>query len=78
MCRLTLRRCWWQFSSVPPGLLDVVVNINGIFIERKVRKRLMSGMQAMWSLGNFAGAAFFALLLQFRLPGKALPWPVPS
>lgn len=55
------------------GLLDVVVNINGIFIERKVRKRLMSGMQAMWSLGNFAGAAFFALLLQFRLP-----WPVPS
>lgn len=45
------------------GLLDVVVNINGIFIERKVHKRLMSGLQAMWSLGNFAGAAFFASLL---------------
>ena len=45
------------------GLLDVVVNINGIFIERQVHKRLMSGLQAMWSLGNFAGAAFFASLL---------------
>lgn len=45
------------------GLLDVVVNINGIFIERKVHKRLMSGLQAMWSLGNFAGAAFFASML---------------
>ena len=45
------------------GLLDVVVNINGLFIERKVHKRLMSGLQAMWSLGNFAGAAFFASLL---------------
>lgn len=54
------------------GLLDVVVNINGIFIERKVRKRLMSGMQAMWSLGNFAGAAFFALMLQFRLPWQGV------
>lgn len=45
------------------GLLDVVVNINGIFIERKVHKRLMSGLQAMWSLGNFAGATFFASML---------------
>ena len=54
------------------GLLDVVVNINGIFIERKVRKRLMSGMQAMWSLGNFAGAAFFAMLLQFQLPWQGV------
>jgi predicted MFS family arabinose efflux permease len=45
------------------GLLDVVVNINGILIERKVHKRLMSGLQAMWSLGNFAGAAFFASML---------------
>lgn len=45
------------------GLLDVVVNINGIFIERKVRKRLMSGMQAMWSLGNFAGAALAGAVL---------------
>lgn len=54
------------------GLLDVVVNINGIFIERKVRKRLMSGMQAMWSLGNFSGAAFFALLLHFRFPWQGV------
>ena len=49
------------------GLMDVVVNINGIFIERKVRTRIMSGLQAMWSLGNFMGAAFFAFLLQFHL-----------
>lgn len=54
------------------GLLDVVVNINGIFIERKVRKRLMSGLQAMWSLGNFAGAAFFAALLHLGLYWKVV------
>ena len=53
------------------GLMDVVVNINGIFIERKVKTRIMSGLQAMWSLGNFMGAAFFAFLLQFQLPGGA-------
>lgn len=50
------------------GLLDVTVNINGVFIERKVHHRLMSGMQAMWSLGNFAGAGFFALFLSIGLP----------
>lgn len=54
------------------GLLDVVVNINGIYIERKVRKRLMSGMQAMWSLGNFAGAAFFAACLHVGLPWQGV------
>lgn len=50
------------------GLLDVVVNINGIFIERKVHKRLMSGLQAMWSLGNFAGAVFIGLCVCFFAP----------
>ena len=52
------------------GLSDVVVNINGIYIERKIHKRLMSGLQAMWSLGNFSGAAFFALLLSLGLYWK--------
>ena len=54
------------------GLMDVVVNINGIFIERKVKTRIMSGLQAMWSLGNFMGAAFFAFLLQFQLPWRGV------
>lgn len=52
------------------GLSDVVVNINGIYMERKIHKRLMSGLQAMWSLGNFSGAAFFALLLSLGLYWK--------
>lgn len=52
------------------GLSDVVVNINGIYVERKVHKRLMSGLQAMWSLGNFSGAAFFAVLLSLGLHWK--------
>ena len=59
------------------GLMDVVVNINGIFIERKVKTRIMSGLQAMWSLGNFMGAAFFAFLLQFQLPWRGVALPVP-
>lgn len=52
------------------GLLDVTVNINGVFIERRVHHRLMSGMQAMWSLGNFAGAGFFALFLSLGLASQ--------
>ena len=54
------------------GLSDVVININGIFIERKVHKRFMSGLQAMWSLGNFSGAAFFAALLSLGLNWKSV------
>lgn len=54
------------------GLSDVVVNINGIYIERRVHRRLMSGLQAMWSLGNFVGAAFFALFLNLGLPWQAV------
>lgn len=52
------------------GLMDVVVNINGIMMERLVKKRIMSGLHALWSLGNFAGAACFSVLLHFRLSDR--------
>lgn len=49
------------------GLLDVVININGIKIERTLRTRIMSGLQALWSLGSFMGAFYFATLLHLGL-----------
>ena len=49
------------------GLLAVVININGIKIERTLRTRIMSGLQALWSLGSFMGAFYFATLLHLGL-----------
>ncbi|MCQ5343841.1 MFS transporter, partial [Megasphaera massiliensis] len=51
---------------------DAVDVDDDIFIERKVKTRIMSGLPAMWSLGNFMGAAFLAFLLQFQLPWRGL------
>lgn len=49
------------------GLLDVAININGIKIERTLHSRIMSGLQALWSLGSFIGAFYFAALLHLDL-----------
>lgn len=45
------------------GSLDVVVNIQAVLVERASGRSLMSGFHAGWSVGGFAGAGLFALLL---------------
>jgi len=43
------------------GCIDVVVNIQAVMVEKTARKRLMSNMHAMWSVGGFVGAAAFGV-----------------
>ena len=43
------------------GCIDVVVNIQAVLVEKASKRRLMSGMHALWSVGGFAGAGLFGI-----------------
>jgi hypothetical protein len=43
------------------GSLDVSMNTQGIAVERKLGRPIMSGLHAAWSLGSFCGAGLGAL-----------------
>ncbi|TXK41102.1 MFS transporter [Nonomuraea sp. C10] len=38
------------------GAVDVVMNAQGVEVERRVGRSVMAGLHGMWSVGNFAGA----------------------
>jgi fucose permease len=54
------------------GAIDVVVNIQGVIVEKAGGRPLMSGFHAGWSIGGFAGAALATGLLSLG----AAPWMV--
>lgn len=39
------------------GLMDVAMNAQGVAVERRYDRPILSGFHALWSLGGFAGAA---------------------
>lgn len=43
------------------GCIDVVVNIVAVLVEKVIRRRIMSGMHAFWSLGGFVGAGLYGV-----------------
>jgi hypothetical protein len=43
------------------GALDVSMNTQGVTVERALRRPIMSGLHAAWSLGSFLGAGLGAL-----------------
>jgi MFS family permease len=47
---------WGAFQAV----LDVAMNTQGIAVERRQDRRVMSGLHGRWSLGSFAGAGLGA------------------
>lgn len=49
------------------GSLDVVVNIHAVIVEKASGQRLMSGLHGLWSVGGFAGAGIFGVLMKFGL-----------
>lgn len=63
----------WQYAVVllmfgaALGIADVTMNINAIHVEIAVKQRLMSGMQAFWSIGCLAGVGCFTLLASLGL-----------
>lgn len=48
--------------------IDVAANVNGITLEERFRKPLMSGFHGGYSLGTLLGAAAMSLLLTMGLP----------
>jgi fucose permease len=52
------------FFGASVGLFDVAINTEGTFIESALRRKVMSTMHGMWSLGGMAGAALGAWWLQ--------------
>lgn len=49
------------------GCIDVNMNLNAVIVENASKKRMMSGMHALWSVGCFAGACLFSLLAKAGL-----------
>lgn len=49
------------------GCIDVNMNLNAVIVENASKKRMMSGMHALWSIGCFAGAGLFSLLAKLGL-----------
>ena len=43
------------------GCIDVVVNIQAVIVEKAAGRRLMSGMDGLWSVGGFVGAGLFGI-----------------
>lgn len=63
----------WQYAIVllmfgaALGIADVTMNINAIHVEIAVKRRLMSSMQAFWSIGCLTGVGCFTLLASLGL-----------
>ena len=49
------------------GLIDVVMNINAVFVEQASGRSIMSNFHAMWSIGCFVGAGIFSIWLSLGL-----------
>lgn len=50
------------------ALFDVAINAEGSALEQRARRKLMSGLHAMFSLGGMAGALLVAGLFRLALP----------
>lgn len=49
------------------GIIDVIINIQAIFIQSEVGKPLMSGVHGLYSIGSISGALIMIALLGFGL-----------
>ncbi len=47
--------------------IDIGANVNGVMVETKLKRPLMSGFHGGYSLGTLVGAGFVSLLLSFGL-----------
>src|SRR5690606_34660161 len=52
------------------GAADVVMNAQGVEVERRLHRSVMAGLHGMWSVGNFAGAAAGVLAAQVGLDAR--------
>ncbi|MEU4580395.1 MULTISPECIES: MFS transporter [Nonomuraea] len=53
------------------GACDVVMNAQGVVVERRLGRSIMSGLHGMWSVGNFAGAGAGAAVAAAAIDARA-------
>jgi predicted MFS family arabinose efflux permease len=57
------------------GLLDCLMNLQAVAVERRAQRPMMSGFHGLYSLGCILGAAGFSVLLSLGLsPPAPRPW----
>ncbi len=58
------------FLGAIGGMLNVNMNLHAVIVEKLSKKRMMSSMHALWSVGCFVGAGLFSILakLSFSMP----------
>jgi hypothetical protein len=52
------------------GSTDVVMNSQGVLVERRLGRSVMSGLHGMWSVGNLAGAGVGAVVAQAGIDAR--------
>ena len=52
------------------GATDIVMNAQGVVVERRLGRSIMSSLHGMWSVGNLAGAGIGALAAQVEMDAR--------
>ncbi|SDR16548.1 MFS transporter [Thermostaphylospora chromogena] len=58
-------------EGVITGMCDIGMNAQGVVVERRLRRPIMSGLHGMWSVGCLAGAGIGALAAQAGVTAPA-------
>ncbi|WP_147945377.1 MFS transporter [Microbispora hainanensis] len=58
-------------SGAAAGMSDLAMNAQGVLVERRLGRSVMSGLHGMWSVGNLAGAGIGAVAAQSGLDARA-------
>ncbi|MEV4459638.1 MFS transporter [Microbispora sp. NPDC049633] len=58
-------------SGAAAGMCDLAMNAQGVIVERRLRRSVMSGLHGMWSVGNLCGAGVGAVAAQTGLDARA-------
>ncbi len=53
------------FVGAAVGGMDIAMNANAIFVERRMRRAIMSSCHGFWSLGGLLGAALGGMLIAY-------------
>lgn len=73
LCGITFASQLWLMAIVlfcfggSMGVLDVVLNVQGLMVEHRARRNMMSGFHGMFSLGTIVGALLVTLPLMAGL-----------
>ena len=62
------------FFGMAFGITDVSMNLNAMVLEREIKQRIMSQVNAFYSIGCLIGAGLFSFLAHLGLPVHYISW----